>query len=363
MQRRKVLLIGERSLDSKGYAYADSFYDILKDQGHIVLSVDGTCVDDVFGRKRRGDLTRLERIFFDYRFNIKLIKIAQKFLPDVCFVLKGDTIKPSTITKIKNITSSKWILFYPDNPFMFLNGNSNADVVRGLSLYDVVLSWAEMLIPIFISLGVRHVCYFPFGYDNRFFSNFEEVEKRCDVGFVGTADDERVEVLVNFLTKHPSVSFGIWGNRWDEYFFRFPILQKKYHGPAVYGKDMVRLLRSCSIVLNPVRLQNYTSHNMRSLEIPAAGAFQLATYTQEHARKLFSEDVSIALYKDFDELSIKIVWYLAHPDERKKIIDKSFEEVQKYSLQVVLQSFFENDLCFCSTLLSVRDSLCVRSSV
>ena len=351
ISKKKILLIGERSLSPSGYAYADSFYDILCDQGHVVESFDPTLVNDVFGRLRRTDLSYFERIAFDYWINKKLIKAALTFRPDVCFVLKGDNLHPKTIVQIKKNTHAKWVLLFPDNPFMFSNGNSNAYVVRGLEFCDVVLSWAQMLIPVFTSLGVKHGCYFPFGYDERFFSKKEAVQPLVDVGFVGTADQERVDLLGSLLQKNPDFNLGIWGNRWNEFAKNNTLILRAFRGPAVYKDSMVRLLRSCKIVLNPVRLQNYTSHNMRSLEAAAAGVFQLATRTTEHKNVLFKEDESIALYDGVDELSEKIEKYLLSFDARENIALCGEKVARKYALQVMLRCFFDNDLCFCSTLL------------
>lgn len=358
MEKRRILLVGERSLDEHGYAYADSFYDILRLQGHSVLSIDGTHVSkDLFGRKRRAELTRVERYLFDRRFNTYLLNVAQAYRPDVCFVIKGDTIKAATISAVKKATGCKWVLLYPDNPFMLSNGNSNSEVIRSLEHCDVVLSWAQMLIPVFKSLGVEHACHVPFGYDERFFTHKKTGEETLDVGFVGTADDERVGILVELMARLPYVSFGIWGNKWEEYIRQAPILAQAYKGPAVYKQAMVDILQSCSIVLNPVRLQNYSSHNMRSLEAAAAGVFQLATYTYEHAHVLFSEGKSIALYKNPSDLAAKVSWYLAHPEERRVIRNHSQVHIKTYSLQQVLMRFFENDLCFCSTVLEGYDSV------
>lgn len=349
--QKKILLIGERSLSPDGYAYADSFYDIFRGQGYLVESFDPTLVNDVFGRVRRTDLSFPEQIAFDYWINKKLVKAAITFRPDVCFVLKGDTIHPRTIVQIKKNTGARWILLFPDNPFMFSNGNSNALVVRALEFCDVVLSWAQMLIPVFTSLGVKHVCYFPFGYDELFFSKDEAIESCVDVGFVGTADQERADLLSLLLQKKPDLKLGIWGNRWDEFAKNNTLILRVFRGPAVYKESMVRLLRSCKIVLNPVRLQNYTSHNMRSLEAAAAGAFQLATRTKEHAHVLFKEDESIVLYEGVDELSEKIEKYLSDFEARKNIALNGNQVARTYALQAMLQRFFDNDLCFCSTLL------------
>ncbi len=347
MKPKKVLLIGERSLGPDGYAYADSFYDILKDLGHTVLSLDPTQNPWWLRGNRSFGLSGIEQKVFGHWVNGHVVQEAESFCPDVCFVLKGHVLYPRTLEILKNRLKIKLVLLYPDNPFMFANGNSHARVVECLPLYDVVLSWAQMLQPVFTSLGVAHSCYFPFGYDARFFTEKIEMSPAFDLCFVGTADDERAELLDQVVCKASELQIGIWGNRWSEYFQKKPSLASLYKGPAVYKHEMVKLLHQAKITLNPVRLQNHTSHNMRSLEAAAAGVFQLATRTHEHAHVLFKEDDSIVLYGSAQELVEKVYFYKNAHHERALIAQEARRSAEQYTLQHMLKKFFDNDFCFC----------------
>jgi len=347
MAQKRILLIGERSLSYEGYAYADSFYDILTGQGHVVKSIDPAQTPWWMRGERSFLLSGLEQKLFSLWFNRMVIEVAHDFKPDVCFVIKGHVLHPQTLAELKENLDLKLVLLYPDNPFMFSNGNSNAHVVRGLPLYDVVLSWAQMMQPVFTSLGVAHTCYFPFGYDERFFTYSCSENQAFDLGFVGTADDERAVLLENVIRKAPDITLGIWGNRWSEYFSSKPLLKKCYQGEARYKHAMVCMMQQSKITLNPVRLQNHTAHNMRSLEAAAAGVFQLATRTHEHAHVLFEEGVSIALYASVDELVEKVYWYRDRAEERNNIAQHAQKAVLRYRLQQMLPVFFNNNCCFC----------------
>ena len=347
MDLKKILLIGERSLSCDGYAYADSFYDILRSFGHTVKSFDPTQTPWWLRGTRSFGLSGVEHKLFELWVNAQVVEVAQQFKPDVCIVLKGHVLQPKTLETLKKNTNMKLVLLYPDNPFMFANGNSNARVVQSLPLYDVVLSWAQMLQPVFTSLGVAHTCYFPFGYDERFFNEIALETPVFDVGFVGTADDERALLLEQLAMRADDITIGIWGNRWCDYFDSKPVLKKIFQGPAVYKQVMVALLRRAKITLNPVRLQNHTAHNMRSLEAAAAGVLQLATRTREHEQVLFVKDASIVLYSSLDELASKILWYKDRPAECAEIAQRAQERAQKYTLQRMLKRLLDNDCCFC----------------
>lgn len=347
MKAKKILLIGERSLSQNEYAYADSFYDILMSFGHQVVSVDPTQTPWWLGARRSFGISGIEHKLFEIWFNAKVIDLVLQYNPDVFFVLKGHILQPKTLEIIKQKTHAKCVLLYPDNPFMFTNGNSNVRVVQSLALYDVILSWAQMLQPVFTSIGAVHSCYFPFGYDDRFFSKKTTSRSLFDIGFVGTADDERAHLLEQLVLRGERLRIGIWGNRWSEYFAAKPVLKRIYQGPAVYKERMVALLKSSKITLNPVRLQNYTSHNMRSLEAAAAGVFQLATRTREHENVLFRENESIALYASVGELVEKASWFVDRPARRDYIAQQAQEAVHAYSLQRMLARFIDRDCCFC----------------
>lgn len=56
--------------------------------------------------------------------------------------------------------------FYPDNPFVFWNGNSNKNILNSLPYYDCFLIWSKLLIPILKTVGAKDVYYLPFAYDN-----------------------------------------------------------------------------------------------------------------------------------------------------------------------------------------------------
>jgi spore maturation protein CgeB len=71
-------------------------------------------------------------------------------------------------------------------------------------------------------------------------------------------------------------------------------------------------------VLNFLREQNKGAHNMRTFEIPATGAFQLATRSEEHLA-WFAEGREIACFETSHELMSQVAYYLEHDTERDQI--------------------------------------------
>jgi spore maturation protein CgeB len=234
--------------------------------------------------------------------------------------------------------------FYPDNPFVFWNGNSNTNVLRALPFYDYFLIWSEYLMPVLESAGCKQAYYFPFACDQDLFSvNDVDIEKHGgDVCFVGTWDAQREDWLTKLCNRMPDLDLAIFGNLWYEYVPKNSVLRKFLKGKAVYNQNMINIFRKTKIVLNFIRIQNFGAHNMRTMEVPASKAFLLTQRTEEQAEFLFKEGESIACFADIDELVSKIKFYLKHKEEREKITQRGFEQVQHYTMYKVLKRFLKN---------------------
>ncbi len=168
------------------------------------------------------------------------------------------------------------INFYPDNPFAVWNGNSTQHVLASLPLYDHFLIWSQMLIPVLYTAGCKNVHYFPLAFEEELFDqNPETVEPgyQSEVCFIGTWEPARERWLTELLERLPSLNLAIWGDLWSKNISQGNILHTKIRGQALYGEKMLAATRGAAIVLNFIREQNATAHNMRTFEVPASGAF------------------------------------------------------------------------------------------
>jgi spore maturation protein CgeB len=338
---KKILLVGNFSNNPQIYTYASSFFKAMQNLGFNV---------EKFNYKNsRFNNPILKNIFGEQLLNYSLLKSVKTFKPDLIFMIKADNITFQTLKSIKIINKNiKIINFYPDNPFTFWNGNSSANILLSLPIYDLFLIWSHQLIPILYSAGAKNVAYFPFGFDKTLFN--EEIATASenvqiydsDVCFVGSWDPERETWLTQLMQRNPTLNLAIWGNRWDENLPQISILKTYLKGSAIYGIDMMKAFRLSRIVLNFIRRQNLDAHNMRTIEVAACKSFLLTERTKDQAELLFKEGVNIECFENIDDLTNKINFYLSNHNARAVITQNGYAHAQKYSIEKLLLETFKN---------------------
>jgi spore maturation protein CgeB len=336
---KKILLVGEFSPGAAAWSYSNVF----KELGHELEMFDvKTSMHDAFS----GKIGYGARVAGDYFLNQRLRRVVLRLRPDLVFLAKAENISHKTLRSIKQACNPVLINFYPDNPFVFWNGNSSAHVLRSLPLYDYFLIWSKMLLDPLKSAGA-HALYFPFVYDEALFPEqvaiTQEDKKRytSDVCFVGTWDAEREHWLELLVKLKPDIDLALWGNDWNERLRKDSPLRFFYKGKALYELERLKVFRLSKIVLNFIRTQNMTSHNMRTMEVPASRAFLLTERTAEQAQELFVEGSSIACFSSVEELAQKVEYYCLHEKERLAFIESGFAHVQQYGLRPAMKRLLD----------------------
>lgn len=331
---KKILLVGSFSQDPSIYTYAHSFQRAL--QG---LEFD---VQTFNTHTKPSRLNWLKNFSLNH-LNARLLKTVRKTKPDLVFLLKAQHITPQALEKIKTF-GCRLTNFYPDNPFTLWNGNSTPHVLNSFRLYDCFMSWSPILEPALQSAGCAHTCFFPFSYDHTIFESalaFKPDDYKpfaSDVCFVGTWEPERQQWLASLIEKLPYINLAIWGNEWKENCHN-PQLKKALRGPAIYQHDMIKAFRATKIVLNFIRQQNKSAHNMRTFEAPASGAFLLTERSHQQATEFFVGGESIECFGSHEELADKVELYLNNPFKRKAIAQAGMQIAQDFTLTKQLHRY------------------------
>jgi spore maturation protein CgeB len=357
MQIKKILLVSKFSDDQSVYTYASSFQTTLQKLGYHVEIFNYKKKILPLGRRRRwltyDHLPGILKFLNNFLCNQKLLRraVIQKY--NLIFFIKAETIFPKTLCKLKFYTNALLINFYPDNPFSFWNENSNANVLNSLPFFDNFFIWSKMLIPAIKSAGAKKVSYFPFAVDEKIFNQkffLQKDEKqyyKSDVCFVGTWDKEREQYLSYLVQQMPNLRLAIWGNLWQDQLQLQSLLRPFLRGEAIYKTKMRKAFCCSKIVLNFIRQQNMTSHNMRTFEVMASNAFLLTQWTEEQTTYPFREGENIECFESKEELYEKVIFFLRHYDLRKTITQKSFllskHFILKRHLKKVLKTLEEGE--------------------
>jgi hypothetical protein len=259
-------------------------------------------------------------------FQKKFIKeITEKKL-DILLVFKGWLLMPGTLQEIKKRNPKIVIVNYnPDNPFnTWHHGNSNTWVRESIPLFDAYCIWGKFLEKPLLAAGARRFVYLPCSYDPTishkvFVSDSERKYFGSDVAFIGSWDEEREEWLRELL----NYDLKIWGNAWEK---TDSVFRKKWQGREAIENDFAKICVASKIILNFVRKQNGSAHNMRTFEVPACGGFYLSTRTNEQL-EILEEGKEAVYFSNAKELREKIDHYLSHEKERKEIAENGFIKI------------------------------------
>jgi len=324
--RVRILLIGPHWDTGRWTEYCTAG---LRAGGHTVRSVIYSAELDqtvrMFGRLRRklvgAHRFHLERVMDAMRRdNARALEAAEAHQPALIVVLKGEVLLPETVDRLRAIATGQVVQWCGDNPSWFPNLIGAAHLYHTFFLaepsygVDLIKHGAR---PAFLPHAADPAAWAP--------SDGEPVTAGPDVIFVGDArhnmghlpaNRDRVERLE--LVARLGVSLDVWGRGWEKLEETYAV-RRHHRGLTLLPAAVVgRAYRAAKIVLNVHHAQMREGVNMRTFEIPAAGAFQLSDY-KARMDGLFDVGAEIAVFRGDDELGEVIRHYLAHPAVRRDI--------------------------------------------
>ncbi|MEW6451417.1 MAG: glycosyltransferase [Pseudomonadota bacterium] len=248
--------------------------------------------------------------------NAAMAATARRVKPDIVWIDKGLYVRRSTLEAIEAYNPSCRIVgFSPDD--MAARHNRSHDFDRHLDCYHAFITTKSYNVAELQREGCPRVVFMPNAFDpetHRPMSDGLTDNFRSVVSFIGTYEAERA-ASVGRLARE-GISVRVWGSFWGRW--PTPVNGVRIEGRDVIGGDYACAISGSDINLCFLRKINRDLQTTRSVEIPACGGFMLAERTDEH-RALFEEGVEAEYFSSDDELVEKCRYYLAHPEERKKI--------------------------------------------
>jgi spore maturation protein CgeB len=318
----RVLILGEDAPGGLMASYARGFAELGAETRTFCLA---RAYPSTMPAIRSRALRRVAEPVLLGAFNEHVVRELQGMEADLVLVIKGHRFSATTVDRIRESSGAPVVNFYPDDPFSDQRSNRLAYGPNVLAAYDVCFTFARHLMPAYERAAAQAIHYLPFARDPSLHSPATtSTPPAFDVVFVGNLDAHRVGFL-DVLAGDYRV--GVFGERTRETVPRRSALAKATFLPAAYGNDLARALASGAISLNVMRPQNANSHNMRSFESPACGAFTLSQRTSELG-ELFVEGEEIACFTTADELRDAVARYLADTRARAAIAAAGFARVR-----------------------------------
>lgn len=147
----------------------------------------------------------------------------------------------------------------------------------------------------------------------------------ASLSFVGAGYPNRREFFQGLM----DFDFKIWGSDWDNPGPLTPLIQNG--GARVSEEEAVRIFNASKINLNLHSSPWYPGVdpqgeylNPRVFDLAAAGAFQLVDWRSQ-LPEFFVPEQELAVFRSLGEAREKIVYFLAHPEEREEMAARARE--------------------------------------
>ena len=202
---KKILFVG----DLNEYGRSFQRYRALMDLGNEIMGFSMIPVPFIPGINKS---SFLERLFWKLKLPLDLTNVNKKIRQavksekfDIVWIEKGNTIKPKTLRFIKkNQPQVKLVSISEDD--MYAKHNQSFYYRRGLKFYDIIFTTKVYNLDELKSLGAKRTELFLDSYDENLHQSInlskEDIEKfSCDVGFIGTFENDRAEKML-FLAEN-----------------------------------------------------------------------------------------------------------------------------------------------------------------
>jgi len=292
----------------------------LKDLGHTVFPVD-LAPPDIVARRRTISWRVRRRLFGERdvtRANEQILAALEHSVFDVLWLDKAVTVGPQTLREVKRrLPSCRVAGYFPDD--MTLGHNQTRAFLDAAQLYDIAFIHRRHGVDAMRALGFRRVAVVQQGYDRRTHRplRVSDAEKRAlggAVGHIGVFEEQRARSL-HHLASH-GVQARAWGPGWRKCRLRHPNLKLENGGQ--WGDEYAKTICAFEINVGFLRQLHEDEVTSRSFEIPACQGFLLAERTPGHQEQ-FEEGKEAEFFDSDDELLAKTRYYLAHPDQRRRI--------------------------------------------
>ncbi len=234
--------------------------------------------------------------FATNNINKRLIRKVNRLKPDLVLVSKGENISGTTVKKISaKVTIVNWFtdLF-----------SDYKRIEEWLSAYTLFFTQDRSDVNSYRKKGYSRLYCLPYAGS---LIKSQPDNRSHDIVFIGSFSKQRESL---FKTLDP-LEIEIWGDKkWST-----SKLKKRYMGKWLSHQEIEQVLKNSKIVVN--HHQNRVL-NLRVYEATSAGALLITDYSPD-LRYMYKVGKEVILYKNPNDLSKKVKYYLERDSLRKNI--------------------------------------------
>jgi hypothetical protein len=274
-----------------------------------------------------------------FAFNRAILEAAERTRAQVVWIEKGTEVFPRTLRALRRDPSRILVYHNTDDwkARIRLQQLHWRFLLRGLRLYHVHFTSNLHNVKEFRDLGLPSVHHMELAA-NPVFPEPEPVPEAvraalgAEVGFIGHWEQTTERMLRRVADA--GLALKIYGAGWQRADLS-GALGRAVQGRPVVGLEYMRAILSLDVNVGIVSKWNRNHTASRSFQIPALGGFLLHE-RNEVVTQLFREGVEAEFFGSDDELVEKCRYYVAHPDQRRRI-------AQAGRARCLASGYFETD--------------------
>lgn len=246
---------------------------------------------DLFERIKRN----LFLSIYSARIQKAFLKEIDTFNPSHIFVCKGLHLNRKTLNKIKK----RKIFIINWNPDDFLNmKNSNNELIKSISKYDLIISSRPHLFNEYKLLGANNLLFIDWYFVPTLHKK-RGLPIIHNITFVGSWSKKREK----FIQSIP-LSVRIWGGGWEKSSNDFKA-NNEIMFKILNQEEMSKVFEQSRFNLNLLTDENRDLSNLRFFEVPASGGL-LLTERNKIAEKYLKEGEECIMFDSVKDLLIKL---------------------------------------------------------
>lgn len=274
------------------------------------------------------------------KLNADLLKVALSQKPDAIFIYRGTHITASTLQKLKRKLPHCVLVGY-NNDDPFAKGHSRLlwrHFLASVPSYDLMLAYRHHNLEDFERIGAQRVkllrSWFILDKNRKVELSGEDLQNYgCDVVFIGHYEaDGRLQLLEKIARF--GFDLKLFGPEWKDVVSNSRDLSHLAPITPVRGTEYNKAICGAKIALCFFSKLNRDTYTRRCFEIPAAGTFMLAEYSDDLAG-MYRAGQEADFFHNDEELIAKLNTYLSDDKIRQSIAASGHRRVHEDGHDVV----------------------------